>query len=76
MTSDQYVVGTRRAQYDGLAFIRDTEDYFLLYCENELKYPKVSFSIWLSPFDLLTWMLSLIAVTASAGVIGNKIKGN
>jgi len=54
----------RRRSSSSIAFIRYVMNYYLLYCEDELKFHTSSYYYWVSPFDELVWSLTLVTILA------------
>jgi hypothetical protein len=72
ISQDRYVVQYRIREDSALCFLRDAEDYFLLYCENELKTLRASSAYWFSPLDTTVWVLLVLSVTFSAAIASTK----
>jgi hypothetical protein len=68
ISRSSYVVQYRVQDISASCFLGDAEDYFLLYCENEMRTSRFSCSYWTSPFDNATWVLFLVSLTLSAAI--------
>jgi hypothetical protein len=71
ITQEAYPEGYRAAGPDRSTFIRDFEDYYLLYCEDELKFHGLDYGYWLMPFDFMTW--TFLGISIVFGAIYNLI---
>jgi hypothetical protein len=72
LSQESYLISNRDIGTTFAPFIRDTEEYFPFYCEDELKFPQVSYSYWSEPFDLMTWAMlgsSLICAASISSVV-------
>jgi hypothetical protein len=72
ISQDRYVVQYRIRENSALCFLRDAEDYFLLYCENELRALSSSSVYWISPLDTSVWVLLALSLTFSAAITSIK----
>jgi hypothetical protein len=72
VSEESYVVQYRTRKSSASCFLRDAEDYFLLYCENELKYLRSSSTYWTSPLDTTVWVLLVLSLTFSAAIASTK----
>jgi len=54
-------------------FFTVPQTYTLAYCEDELKFPNLSFQYWVSPFTLNVWVLiiAVVFITSMITSIGN-----
>jgi hypothetical protein len=68
ISKSRYVTQYRIQEFSASCFLGDAEDYFLLYCENEMRTSRFSSSYWTSPLDNATWVLFLVSLTLSAAI--------
>jgi hypothetical protein len=68
ITHEAYAESFRIAGPGFCTFIRDFEDYFLLYCEDELQFEGEDYGYWLMPFDWPTWVLLVMSIVLGAVV--------
>jgi len=74
ISDNMYYSWNRNYSNDSLQyFFTGSESYILAYCEDELKFPNLSFQYWVSPFTLNVWILILtvIFITSVIGSIQN-----
>jgi len=52
-------------------FFTGSETYTLAYCEDELKFPNLSFRYWVSPFTLNVWILIVVLIFLTSVITCN-----
>lgn len=58
VTGESYGEELRRRSINSVPYIRDTEQYYILYCENGWVIVESSYSHWTSPFDGFVWSMT------------------
>ncbi|OXA37210.1 hypothetical protein Fcan01_28016 [Folsomia candida] len=70
---ESYSEWHRKVGVNYAPYIVDTEDYYLLYCENEWRTMGSSYSHWTNPIDLTTWIL-VIFTAGFVALVGARFK--